>query len=53
MSTNNKCPVTSCCRFCWKNPIHVVLFLAILPFALNGLAVAWSTVQAATTTLTK
>lgn len=51
MSANNKCPATGC--FCWKNPIHVVLFLAILPFALNGLAVAWSTVQAAATTLTK
>jgi hypothetical protein len=52
MSANNKCPVTGC-GFCWKNPIHAVLFLAILPFALKGLVVAWETVQAAVTTLTK
>ncbi len=51
MSTN-KCPVTGC-GFCWKNPVHVVLFLAILPFALKGVAVAWETVQTAVTTLTK
>lgn len=52
MSANNKCPVTGC-GFCWKNPIHAVLFLAILPFALKGLVVAWDTVHAAVTTLTK
>jgi hypothetical protein len=51
MSTN-KCPVTGC-GFCWKNPIHVVLFFAVLPFALKGVAVVWETVQTAVTTLTK
>lgn len=50
--TTNKCPVTDC-GFCWKNPVHVVLFLATLPFALKGLAVVWETVQTALATLTK
>lgn len=52
MSANNKCPVTGC-GFCWKNPVHVVLALALLPFALKGLQVAWETVHTAITTLTK
>ncbi len=50
MSTS-KCPVS--CGFSWKNPVHVVLFLAILPFALKGVVVAWETVQTAVTTLIK
>jgi hypothetical protein len=53
MSANNKCPVTNCCGFCWKNPVHVVLFLAVLPFALKGVQVAWETVHTAVNTLTK
>jgi hypothetical protein len=51
---SNKCPVTGGCNgFCWKNPVHVVLFFAVLPFALKGVQVAWETVQTAVTTLTK
>jgi hypothetical protein len=50
--SNNKCPVTGC-GFCWKNPKHLFLFFAVLPFALKGVQVAWETVQMAVTTLTK
>ena len=45
-----KCPLGG---FCWKNPTHVVLFLAVLPFALKGVQVAWETVSTAVNTLTK
>ena len=52
MSKNTKCPVSNCNGFCWKNPVHVVLFLAVLPLALKGLAVLWAAVQSGATTLT-
>ena len=34
MSTNKSCPVAG--GWCWKNPLHVTLFLAVLPFAVKG-----------------
>jgi hypothetical protein len=52
MKTNNECCPTKS-GFCWKNPVHVVLFLAVLPFALNGLNTVWTAVQTAITTMTK
>lgn len=52
--SNKTCPVVGCgpFSFCWKNPVHVVLFLAVLPYALRGLNTLWSTVTTAVTTLT-
>lgn len=50
--SNKNCPVVGCGRFCWKNPVHVVLFLAVLPYALRGLNTLWSAVTTAVTTLT-
>lgn len=35
----NTCPVTG--SFCWKNPLQLVAFLALLPYAMKG--VAWIT----------
>ncbi len=49
--SNKTCPVVGG-HFCWKNPVHVVLFLAVLPYALRGLNTLWSTVTTAVTTLT-
>jgi hypothetical protein len=49
---SNKCPVTDC-GFCWKNPKHLVLALAILPFTLKGVNVLWEAVHTAVTSLTK
>jgi hypothetical protein len=49
--SNKSCPIVGC-GFCWKNPVHVVLFLAVLPFALKGINVLWSAVQTAVTALT-
>lgn len=46
MNKNETCCPTSG-RFCWRNPVHVVLFLAILPFALDGLNTLWSAVRTA------
>ncbi len=45
MSTKT-CPVVSCqpkCCFCWKNPFHVGVVLAVLPFTVDGakLIVGW------------
>lgn len=40
MSTCSK----PCSGFCWKNPVHLAIGLAVLPFALQGLAVVWGTV---------
>lgn len=41
MSTKS-CPVTSC-GFCWKNPFHFAVALALLPFVVAGakLIVGW------------
>lgn len=47
---NNECPVSGRC-FCWKNPVHVVVFLAVLPFALAGAKVLWNAVTSAFNTL--
>jgi hypothetical protein len=47
---NNNCPVSGH-SFCWKNPVHVVVFLAVLPFALAGAKVLWSAVTSAFATL--
>jgi|APGre2960657373_1045057.scaffolds.fasta_scaffold00441_8 hypothetical protein len=45
MSTNNKsCPVSG--GFCWKNPLQVALFLAVLPYAVKTIAWVWSGVAA-------
>lgn len=43
---NSNCPVPSH-GFCWKNPVHVVVFLAVLPFALAGAKVLWNAVTSA------
>ena len=49
--------INECCTmkggFSWKNPVHVVLFLAVLPFALNGLNTVWTAIHTAVTTMTK
>jgi hypothetical protein len=45
------CPVTG--SFCWKNPLHLVAFFAVLPFALKGVAHVWSSLIGAVDTLTK
>lgn len=50
-NTNECCPTK--CGFCWKNPVHVVLFLAVLPFALSGLNTVWTAIHTAVTTMTK
>ena len=34
MNKTNNCPVTGC--FCWKNPLHLAAFFALLPFAIKG-----------------
>jgi len=47
-NSNEGCPVTgSCGKFCWRKPVHVVLFLAVLPFALAGAKIVWSALTAA------
>ena len=52
MSTKNTCPVTSC-GFCWKNPLQVVLFLAVLPYAVKSTMWLWNAVTAAVACVTK
>lgn len=45
---NEGCPVASACRgFCWRNPVHVVIALAVLPFAVAGAKVVWTALSAA------
>jgi hypothetical protein len=51
MSTNKLCPVTG--GWCWKNPVQVGLFLAVLPFAVKGAVWVWNVVAAAVTVATK
>lgn len=55
MATNTNsvksCPITG--AFCWKNPLHLVAFFAVLPFALKGLAHVWGALAGAADTLTK
>ena len=45
MNKNNNCPVTGC--FCWKNPLQLAGFFALLPFAVKGVVWAWTAVGAA------
>lgn len=50
--TNTKsCPVTG--SFCWKNPLHLVAFFAVLPFAIKGVTFVWGALTNAVDTLTK
>jgi len=51
MSVNNtkSCPVTGC--FCWKNPLHLVAFFAVLPFAVRGALAVWNAAVAGVTSL--
>lgn len=44
------CPAS--CGFCWKNPAHWAVALALLPFTLKGIAVlaAWFNAALATVT---
>jgi hypothetical protein len=51
MNKTNNCPVTGC--FCWKNPLQLAGFLALLPFAVKGAVWAWNAVTAAVTALGK
>ena len=51
MSTKNTCPVTS--GWCWKNPLQVVLFLAVLPYAVKSAMWLWNAVTAAVACVTK
>ena len=51
MSTKNHCPVTGC--FCWKNPLHLVGFFALLPFAVKGFVWVWAAATAAVNNLVK
>ena len=34
-SLTKSCPVS--CGFCWRNPVHVLVTLALLPLAAAGL----------------
>lgn len=52
MSNNNKsCPIVGC--FCWKNPLHLVVFFAILPFAVKGVKFAWDALSGSVDALVK
>lgn len=55
MATNNTtvktCPVTGC--FCWKNPLHLVAFFAILPFAIKGFTFLWHAIEKSVDALVK
>ena len=43
MSTNGKsCPLVG--GFCWRNPLQVALFLAVLPWAVKTLGWLWASV---------
>lgn len=44
MSNGKSCPVTG--GFCWKNPLQVALFLAVLPYAVKTIGWIWSGVVA-------
>jgi hypothetical protein len=44
MSTNKSCPVSG--GFCWKNPLQVALFLAVLPWAVKTVGWLWAGVTA-------
>ena len=45
MNKNNNCPVTG--WFCWKNPLQLAGFFALLPFAVKGVVWAWTAVGSA------
>ena len=42
MSTNKSCPVSG--GFCWRNPLQVTLFLAVLPYAVKTVSWVWGLV---------
>ena len=44
-------PVTGC--FCWKNPLHLVAFFALLPFAIKGAVFLYHAAENAVGTLVK
>ena len=50
-ATVKTCPVTG--SFCWKNPLHLVAFFAILPFAIKGGVFVWHALENAVTSLVK
>jgi hypothetical protein len=35
VSNKSGCPVAGV--FCWKNPVHLALAFAVLPFTINGI----------------
>ena len=39
-NTTKSCPLVMT-GFCWKNPLHLVVFFAALPYAVKG--IAWIT----------
>jgi hypothetical protein len=43
MSSNKTCPLGG---FCWKNPVHLALFFAVLPFTVKGIGLVWDSVAA-------
>lgn len=45
-----KCPLMG--GFCWKNPLHIALFLAVIPFAAKGLGLVWNCLHTAFTSAT-
>ncbi len=51
MSTKNTCPITG--GWCWKNPLQVALFLAVLPYAVKGVVLLWNAVGTAATSVAK
>lgn len=51
MSTKNTCPVTG--GWCWKNPLQVAFFFAVLPFAVKGAVWIWNAAAAAVAVATK
>ena len=40
MSNGKSCPVTG--GFCWKNPLHAAVFLAVLPWAVKSVGWLWA-----------
>jgi hypothetical protein len=45
MSNSKTCPVSG--GWCWKNPLQVALFLAVLPYAVKSVAWVWTAVAGA------
>ena len=52
MSTNVKsCPVSG--GFCWRNPLQLVVFLAVLPWAVKSVGWLWGAVTSLGSCATK